>query len=121
MLSALLRAFKGSSSQVEEHADLEQDIQFRPSVAEYRRHLHATADFTEADDDDDDDEESNDGGRNRYPPGSRPEDEDGLPRSGSLLPLFSADHLGWCLFFSLFSIVPASPGREAPIVASNSQ
>ncbi|KAK4236989.1 hypothetical protein C8A03DRAFT_35102 [Achaetomium macrosporum] len=86
MLSALLRPFKGSSSQVEEHADLEQDILFRPSIAEYRRHLHATADFTEADDDDD--EESNDGEGTR-----RPEDEDGVARSSGLLPLFSANHL----------------------------
>lgn len=92
MLSALLRPFKGSS-RAKDDADLEHDITFRPSVAEYRSHLHATADFTEADDDDE--EESNDGHQSRYPPGDRPEeDEDGLARSTGLLPLFSAHHLG---------------------------
>lgn len=92
MLSALLRPFKGNSSQAENREDLEQDFAFRPSVAEYRSHLHATADFTEADDDDE--EESNDGEQSRYPLGGRPEDEDGMGRSSGLLPVFSANHLG---------------------------
>lgn len=86
MLSALLRPFQGTNSRNEDHADLEHDFARRPSIAEYRQHLHATADFTEADDDDEEEEESNDGGR--------PEDEDGLPPSTGLLPLFSASHLG---------------------------
>ncbi|KAL2133091.1 hypothetical protein VTI74DRAFT_2959 [Chaetomium olivicolor] len=91
MLAAFLRPFKGSSSRVEDQPDLEQDVAFRPSIAEYRRHLHATADFTEADDDD---EESNDGEQSRVPRGGRPEvDEDGLAGSAGLLPLFSANHL----------------------------
>jgi hypothetical protein len=95
MLSALLRPFTGSGH-AKDDADLEHDITFRPSVAEYRRHLHATADFTEADDDDDDEEESNDGEQSRRPPpGDRPdEDEDGMARSAGLLPLFSGNHLG---------------------------
>ncbi|KAK4126220.1 hypothetical protein N657DRAFT_569196 [Parathielavia appendiculata] len=90
MLSALLRPFQGSR-QADDHADLEHDIAFRPSVAEYRSHLHATADFTEADDDE---EESNDGEQSRYPLAGRPdEDEDGMARSTGLLPRFSAGHL----------------------------
>lgn len=105
MLSALLRPFKGSSSQAQDHGDLEHDIAFRPSIAEYRRHLHATADFTEADDDDEEDEEedeeeeSNHGEQSRYPRGARPaeDDEDGLARAAGLLPLFSANHLGTVL------------------------
>jgi hypothetical protein len=92
MLSALLRPFRGSSSQAEDPADLEHDFAFRPSAAEYRSHLHATADFTEADDDDE--EESNDGEQSRYPLGGRQEeDEDGMARSTGLLPLFTANHL----------------------------
>ncbi|SPQ23608.1 4a3d1dda-dbba-4b4f-b835-99480bc5d645 [Thermothielavioides terrestris] len=100
MLSALLRPFfKGSSSRAEDHADLEQDIVFRPSIAEYHRHLHATADFTEADDDD---EESVDGEQSRPARGTRTEeDEDGLARSAGLLPLFSADHLDSLPVYSL--------------------
>jgi hypothetical protein len=106
MLSALLRPFKGNSSQAENCEDLEQDSAFRPSVAEYRRHLHATADFTEADDDDE--EESNDGEQSRYPLGGRPEDEDGMARSSGLLPLFSANHLGgnYCAHGSMPSLTP---------------
>lgn len=92
MLSALLRPFKGSSH-AKDDADIEHNITFRPSVAEYRSHLHATADFTEADDDDE--EESNDGHQPRYPLGDRgEEDEDGLARSTGLLPVFSVHHLG---------------------------
>ncbi len=99
MLSAFLRPFTGSS-RAKGDADLEHDITFRPSVAEYRSHLHATADFTEADDDDE--EESNDGERSRQPPGDRPEeDEDGLARSAGLLPVFSANNLGTDLQFLL--------------------
>ncbi|KAJ4300376.1 hypothetical protein N0V88_003050 [Collariella sp. IMI 366227] len=91
MLAALLRPFKGSSSRVEDRPDLEHDFTFRPSIAEYRRHLHATADFTEADDDD---EESNDGEQSRARPAGGPEvDEDGLARSAGLLPVFSGSHL----------------------------
>lgn len=98
MLSALLRPFKGSSSQAEDFADPERDIFFRPSIAEYRRHPHATADFTEADDDDD--EESNNGEQSHPDPGRRPEeDEDGQARAAGLLPLFSANHLGERLGF----------------------
>ncbi len=92
MFSALLRPFTGSS-RAKDDTDLEHDITFRPSVAEYRSHLHATADFTEADDDDE--EESNDGERSRQTPGDRPEeDEDGPARSAGLLPVFSANNLG---------------------------
>lgn len=92
MLSALLRPFKGSDAH--KHADLERDLVSRtsPSAAEYHRHLHATADFTEADDDDD---ESNDGEQSRYLGGGRPEaDEDGPTQSAGLLPLFSTSSLG---------------------------
>ena len=92
MLSALLRPFQGTSSHHKDLADPEQDFGARPSISEYRRHLHATADFTEADDDDD---ESNNGEQSRYPLGGRAEeDEDGLAQSTGLLPLFSASHLG---------------------------
>lgn len=97
MLSALLRPFQGNwrNKPNEDHADREHDFARRASIAEYRQHLHATADFTEADDDDDD-EESNDGEPSRYPLGGHPEqDEDGLPQpAGGVLPLFSASHLG---------------------------
>ncbi|KAK3899064.1 hypothetical protein C8A05DRAFT_37329 [Staphylotrichum tortipilum] len=104
MLSALLRPFKGSSSQAQDHGDPEHDIAFRPSIAEYRRHLHATADFTEADDDDEEDEEeSNNGEQSRYPRGSRPgeDDEDGLARAAGLLPLFSANQLDSIPIYSI--------------------
>ncbi|KAL1840702.1 hypothetical protein VTJ49DRAFT_197 [Mycothermus thermophilus] len=92
MLSALLRPFKGSSSRADghHHADLEQDFALRPSIAEYRRHPHATADFTEADDDDD---ESDGAVQSRVAPGARPDDEDGMARSLGILPLFSATNL----------------------------
>ncbi|KAH6856639.1 hypothetical protein B0I37DRAFT_79917 [Chaetomium sp. MPI-CAGE-AT-0009] len=100
MLSALLRPFKGITSQAEGSPDLEQDFASRPSVAEYRRHLHATADFTEADDDDE--EESNDGERSRYPTEGRPvEDEDGLTRSTGLLPLFTGNQLDTLPIYSM--------------------
>ena len=93
MLSALLRPFKGITSHVGGSTDPEQDFASRPSVAEYRSHLHATADFTEADDDDE--EESNDGDRSRYPTEGRPvETEDGPSRSTGLLPLFAPNQLG---------------------------
>ncbi|KAK4103695.1 hypothetical protein N658DRAFT_557482 [Parathielavia hyrcaniae] len=95
MLSALLRPFKGSRP-ADSQEDLEHDIAFRPSIAEYRSHLHATADFTEADDDEEEeeDEDSNDGQQSRYPLGARPhEDEDGRAPSAGLLPLHSAGHL----------------------------
>ncbi|KAL2175707.1 uncharacterized protein P884DRAFT_46421 [Thermothelomyces heterothallicus CBS 202.75] len=99
MLSALLRPFKGSSSQAEDPRDLEHDSAFPPSVAEYRSHPHATADFTEADDDD---EESNDGERHLYPLGGRPEQhEDGLARFGGLLPLFATNHLDSIPIYSM--------------------
>ncbi|KAK3294872.1 uncharacterized protein B0H64DRAFT_197170 [Chaetomium fimeti] len=102
MLSALLRPFKGITSQAERSPDPEQDFASRPSVAEYRRHLHATADFTEADDDDDDEEESNDGDRSRYPTEGRPvEDEDGLARSTGLLPVFTGNQLDTLPIYSM--------------------
>jgi hypothetical protein len=92
MLSALLRPFKGSSSRADDRdADLEHDFAFRPSIAEYRRHLHATADFTEADDDDD---ESDGAAQSRPAPGARPDDDDGMAGSSGILPLFSANNLG---------------------------
>jgi len=95
MLSALLRPFQGSSrSRIDDdRADVEQHATSRPSLAEYRNHPHATADFTEADDDDD---ESNDGDpQSRFPRSRRPGDnDDGLGRSSGLLPLFSDHHLG---------------------------
>jgi hypothetical protein len=95
MLSALLRPFKGITSHAGGSTDPEQDFTSRPSVAEYRSHLHATADFTEADDDDDEEEESNDGDRSRYPAEGRPvEGEDGPARSTGLLPLFTPNQLG---------------------------
>ncbi|KAK3943845.1 hypothetical protein QBC46DRAFT_253252 [Diplogelasinospora grovesii] len=97
MLSMLLRPFVGSrrnSQQKADAADEEQDPEppAGPSIREYSQHRHATADFTEADDDDED--ESIDQGRGTYNDGNRPEvDEDGLPQSASVLPLFSATHL----------------------------
>ncbi|KAH6631772.1 hypothetical protein F5144DRAFT_231346 [Chaetomium tenue] len=100
MLSALLRPFKGITSQVGGSTDPEQDFASRPSVAEYRSHLHATADFTEADDDDE--EESNDGDRSRYPAEGRPvEDEDGPARPTGLLPLFTANQLDTLPIYSM--------------------
>ncbi|KAL2142756.1 hypothetical protein VTI28DRAFT_773 [Corynascus sepedonium] len=100
MLSALLRPFKGSSSQADDHPDPEHDPAFRPSVAEYRNHPHATADFTEADDDDD--EESNDDEQHHHPFRGRPgDDEDGLARSSGLLPLFAANQLDSLPIYSM--------------------
>ncbi|KAL2153200.1 hypothetical protein VTH82DRAFT_4355 [Thermothelomyces myriococcoides] len=99
MLSALLRPFKGSSSQAEDPRDLEHDSAFRPSIAEYRSHPHATADFTEADDDDD---ESNDGEGHPYPLGGRPEEhEDGPARCTGILPLFTTNHLDSIPIYSM--------------------
>ncbi|KAL2267602.1 hypothetical protein VTJ83DRAFT_4879 [Remersonia thermophila] len=101
MLSALLRPFRGSSSRADDQqpVDLEQDFAFRPSIAEYRRHLHATADFTEADDDDED--ESDGAAQPRAPSGGRPDDEDGMARSSGILPLFSANNLDAIPVFSI--------------------
>ncbi|KAL2159938.1 hypothetical protein VTH06DRAFT_2071 [Thermothelomyces fergusii] len=96
MLSALLRPFKG---QAEDPRDLEHDSAFRPSVAEYRSHPHATADFTEADDDD---EESNDGEGHSHPLGGRPEEpEDGVARFNGLLPLFAPNNLDSIPIYSM--------------------
>ena len=79
-MSLLLRSFKrGQRVQPDPEP---QDGYFRPR--------HATADFTEADDDDDDD--SNEGGQARYP--AADENEDGLPQSRTVLPLYSSAHLG---------------------------
>lgn len=114
MLSALLRPFQGSSSHSEDRdrVDAQQDPTPRPSVAEYRRHLHATADFTEADDDDDDDDSSHDGAEPRFPLGGGPqEDEDGLAQTSGLLPLFSATNLGETVSPRP---VPPLPGKPRP-------
>lgn len=118
MLSALLRPFQGKSHH-DDHADLEHDFTPRPSIVEYRSHLHATADFTEAEDDD---EESNDGQQSRYPLGGRPdEDEDGLAQAAGLLPLFSASHLGTCFtivgFYLSFIVVDHCSQTRYPSTA----
>lgn len=96
MLSALLRPFKGSSSRDGEPADVEQDFGSRPSVAEYRNHPHATADFTEADDDDDEEESIGGEPSGQQTNGLPNGDVNDPPRSNEFLPLFTANanHLG---------------------------
>lgn len=104
MLSSLLRPFRvtrklGDNEGHEDHEhdeDAEQVPKFptRNMAPEYGQQRHATADFTEADDDDDEEESSN-----RDQPGYRSgaraeEDEDGLPQSAGVLPLFITGHLG---------------------------
>lgn len=90
MLSRLLRPFKGGR---EAQIDGSNEPSPGPSRHDYVRLRHATADFTEADDDDD--EDSNNDGLGPFGNPGRAEDDDaGLPRSSSVLPLFSASHLG---------------------------
>lgn len=62
----------------------------RARQGDYFQPRHAIADFTEADDDDDDD--SNEEEQPRY--GGGDDNEDGMPQSGSVLPLYSSSHLG---------------------------
>ncbi|KAK4146838.1 uncharacterized protein C8A04DRAFT_34721 [Dichotomopilus funicola] len=91
MLSALLRPFKGSSSRDGDPADVEQDFGARPSVAEYRNHPHATADFTEADDDDDEEESIGGEPSGQQTNGLPNGDVNDPPRSNEFLPLFTAN------------------------------
>lgn len=68
------------------------------SSRDYAQHRHATADFTEADDDDDDDSVADDlEGYNREAATAGrggDEDEDGVGRSSTVLPVFSGSYLG---------------------------
>lgn len=100
-MSLLLRSFQRS-----QHVQPEPEPQPEPSRGParpegYFQPRHATADFTEADDDDD---ESNDEEQPRYRGGEgegddddEDENEDGLPQSGTVLPLYSSSHLGMVL------------------------
>lgn len=96
-MSLLLRSFQ-RSQHVQPEPEPEPEPSRGPARQEgYFQPRHATADFTEADDDDD---ESNDEERPRYRGGEgdgdddEDENEDGLPQSGTVLPLYSSSHLG---------------------------
>lgn len=103
-MSQLLRSFQ-RSQHVQPDPKPEPSRSSGPARQEgYFTPRHATADFTEADDDDDDD--SNEEGRPRYQEGAGiagsgnddddddDDNEDGLPQSGTVLPLYSSTRLG---------------------------
>ncbi len=107
MLNSFLRPFQGNRRAVDRAAfpppdeDDHVDMLSPGTRHEYAQHRHATADFTEADDDDDDDDDdSNDeeqrqgNGRDGDGDEGEGDDEDGVQRSTTVLPLFSASHLG---------------------------